>query len=198
MKRITAFLTALIVLLSLFSCNEKKEEAEIVDITIPAIEFSTLTQEQIMSDAEAQGHSACVINKDGSVTYTTTSASRKARLESDKAMVDYIISEITGSDLVGVSDIKYSEDMTRLDIYIDGEAFTIAEKLSPTMLLFPHMSSYQYFSLYNKAKISASFIDSVTNEVIDTASYNEYQSFFEDTQKGKKPSRNNFFSRATE
>ncbi len=198
MKKTAAILATLLLLTALYSCKqEKKEEAEIVKITIPAVEFLTVSEEEIAQNSAEQGHYAYTIEKDGSVTYTTTKTSRQARLAYDKAAVDSIISEILASEKTAITDIKYNEDMTELSICIKGETFTAAEKLAPTVLLFPHMSSYQYFSLYNNAKITATFIDSDSGEVIDSATYKEYLSFFDSASNGEKLPRNNFFTKAT-
>lgn len=197
MKKTVALLAVLLTLISLFSCQkEKKQDAEVVKITIPALEFASLSEEEIASLSAQQGHGGYVIEKNGNVSFFTTKKSRAARLEAERAEIDSIIAQILENGEIAITDIKYSEDMTRLDISIKGETFTAVEKLSPTVLLFPHMASYQYFSLYNNPIITASFIDSGSGEVIDSASYEDYLDFFGSAARGKRTPKNNFFTKA--
>lgn len=198
MKKTVALFAVLLTLTTLFSCREeKKEDTEVVKITIPAVEFASFSEEEIASLSAQQGHGGYVIEKNGDVSFFTTRKSRAARLEAERAEIDGIITQILESGEIAITDIKYSEDMTKLDICIKGETFTAVEKLSPTVLLFPHMASYQYFSLYNNPDITASFIDSGSGEVIDSTTYEEYLDFFSSAARGKKAPKNNFFTKAT-
>ena len=82
----------IVMVFSLSACGsgeEKKNDGAVevdegllkVEITLPADFFDGETDADIVADADEKGFSKCVVNEDGSVTYTMTKAKRNEMLK---------------------------------------------------------------------------------------------------------------------
>ena len=108
MKRIIALTVAFLMVFSLASCGSKDKtddgSVEVdegivnVEITIPADFFEDETEDEIKAGAEEKGFSKCVVNDDGSVTYTMSKAKRKEVLKEMEASFDETADEIIKGD----------------------------------------------------------------------------------------------------
>jgi len=148
-----------------------------VDITLAASFFEGDSEEDIKAAAEDSGFTACRINDDGSVTYTMTKAKHKEMLEELRESFDEAIeSLLEGEDAVeSFEAINCSEDYSTVDIIVDKEKFTSWDKLY-AMTFYITGAYYQAFAGVADEDIDVivNFVDSKTEEVLETASYKEF------------------------
>lgn len=92
MKKLISVFMVIVMVFSLSACGsgeEKKNDGAVevdegllkVEITLPADFFDGETDADIVADADEKGFSKCVVNEDGSVTYTMTKAKRNEMLK---------------------------------------------------------------------------------------------------------------------
>ena len=107
MKKLLALILATLMLLSFAACGNAENETEItaedgsnpisaeenmlsVTVTLAATLFEDETKEEIIASAKENGISKCVVNEDGSVTYTMSKSKHKEMLEDlEKSIADF-------------------------------------------------------------------------------------------------------------
>lgn len=200
MKKILAFLLAFIMIFSLVACgkNEAPIESNIeitedehedsgpievdeklfnVDVTMPATFFEDMSEEAIKTAAEENGFANCLINADGSVTYTMSKAKHKEMLDELKiSFEDTIDSLINGEEQVAsFVDIKYNDDFSKIDIFVNKALYSSWDSFY-VLTFYLAGAYYQSFAGIDADKIDiiVNFIDNATQEIFETASYKEY------------------------
>lgn len=192
MRKIFALLLALAMTLSLAACGgggtEEPTESDSagvqvdegllnVDITVPASFFEDQTEEEIKAAADEQGYKKCVINADGSVTYTMSKAKHKEVMESFKTSIDEAIEDMVNGEeaVASFQKIEYNDDISEVNIYVDKSKYTAFDAFSG--LAFYFMGAYyQVFSGDDQDTVDVvvNFIDSASGETLDTMSYREF------------------------
>lgn len=141
-----------------------------VDITMPASFFEDKTEGEIKADADETGYGKCVINEDGSVTYTMSRNKHKEALAAFKNSIDEAIDGmVNGEDAVeSFQKIEYNDNVSEVNIYVDQDN-TAFDSFSG--LAFYFMGSYyQTFSGNdpNSVDVVVNFIDNDTHETVET------------------------------
>lgn len=148
-----------------------------VEITIPASFFEEKTEDEIKADAEENGFTGCTVNEDGSVTYKMSKARHREMMDGMKASLEEQIEAlVNGEEAVqSFQKIEYSEDFSEFDVYVDPAAYTSWDSL---YVMFFYLSGVYYQAFDGKdaedIDVVVEFIDSVSNEVLESASYREW------------------------
>lgn len=148
-----------------------------VEITMPASFFEEMTTDEIKAAADEQGYKKCVINEDGSVTYTMSKSKHKELLTEFKNSIDETIENmVNGEDAMkSFQKIEYNDDISQVDIYVDKEIYTAFDAFSGISFYFMG-AYYQIFSGSDPDSIDivVNFIDAATNETLATMSYRDF------------------------
>ena len=192
MKKLLALILAAALTLSLVACGGGSEPQSTdaapsetmqvdkgllsVEVTMPAGFFEDETEEEIKAAAEEAGYSRCEINADGSVTYTMTKAQHAEALSEmaedfDAAISGYLEGE---NEVASFVDIQRDQDFSRFDIYVDPAAYSDWDLLS-VLGFYAVGVYYQSFSGVDDEDIEivVNFIDNDSQELMETASYQE-------------------------
>ncbi|MBQ9976259.1 MAG: hypothetical protein IJP16_07085 [Clostridia bacterium] len=197
MKKILIVMLTLILAVSLIACTDKKEKEGsgesinvdegllFVDVTIPAAFFEDMTEAEIKEEAKEEGYKNCVINEDGSVTYTMTKLQHKEALREYKEEIDENIDDMLNGEDQASSfvSIDYNDTMTKFDIYVDSSLYSDWDSLYALTFYF---SGMLYQAIDGVAEedidVEVSFIDNETKEVLDSGSYKEFMSDADDLE----------------
>jgi len=187
MKKVLVFALVAVLLLSCAFCGladasdsvQVDEGLIFVDVTLPASYFEDLTEEefqQVLANAEEM-YSKCVVNSDGSVTYTMTKAQHKEMLDEYMASVEEGIAGLLEGEeeIVSFVDIKHNDDLSQVDIYVDTALYGAFDSFA-SLTFFIAGSYYQSFAGVpeDEIEIVVSFIDNATMETFDVISYQEW------------------------
>lgn len=177
-----ALILAVIMVFTLAGCGEKT-----VDVTLPAALFSDQTEEDVKKAAEENGYLGCTINENGSVTYTMTESKHREMLDELVSRADESIAELIGK-VASFTKINHNSDMSEFSIYMDAEKATMFDKLY-AVAFYTVGAYYQSFAGKSADKIDViiKFIDSETNEVLDTASYRNFMNRAEESAEEAAP-----------
>lgn len=207
MKKLTALLLALVMLLSLTACGSTQEPAGtqaaegtqpateaateatlpvevdegliFVDITMPASLFTEMAPEEIVSAAEEAGFSNCKVNEDGSVTYTMTKAKQKQMLEDYKNSIQEMINGyLEGENKVAsFVDIVCNDIFSQIDVFVDAQQYTTWDSMY-ALAFYMTGIYYQAFAGMDADEVDVvvNFIDSQTQQILDSASYRDFMS----------------------
>lgn len=163
-NNILFFVLLIAISLCLTACAEKT-----VDITVPAAIVSDMTNEEILSAAEEQGFEKCLINDDGTVTYTMTETKQSEMLSSLKDSLDESIeSLINGEDKIeSFIDIKYNDNISQVDIYVDSNLYSTWDALAGMGFMMIG-NYYQIFdgTPMDSTDVIVNYIDNDSNEII--------------------------------
>ena len=187
MKRILAVLLIVAMIFSLAACGgTSKDEGKNdginvdegllnVDITMPASMFEGQTDQEILDDA-AENDYKCVVNEDGSVTYTLSKKQQREALKEMKEDLDEVIQEcLEGEDaLESFEAITYNSDLTKFTIKANEKYGTGFDNFAALGFMITS-SYYQLFAGKDPESIDCviTFVDYKTNEEIDTVSMKE-------------------------
>ena len=191
MKKFLSLLLIAAMVFSLAACGDSKEEPKEdktetievdeglinVDITIPASFFEGKTDQDIEAAADEAGHK-CVINEDGSVTYTMTKKQQKEALQEMKDDLDEAIHEFMEGEepLESFEEITYNDDLTEFTIKVNEKYGTNFDTFAS--IAFLGMSSYyQMFAGVPMDEMDCviSYVDYQSGEVLDSSSLKEMQ-----------------------
>lgn len=197
MKKTLALLLSLATCLSLVACGgtdtsetttstttdndntlgvEVEESFFTVDVTMPSTFFTDTTEEEIQETAQEKGFSDCVINADGSVTYTMSKSKHEEMLQELQSNLDTSIQGmLEGEDAVASFEaIDYEDDFSKIDIYVN-DNYSAWDSLY-TIMFYMSGAYYQAFSGVESDNIDiiVTFIDSQSDEILNTASYRDY------------------------
>ena len=147
-----------------------------VNVTLPASFFSDMTSEEIQTAAQEQGYSKCVINQDGSVTYTMTRGKYNEVMEEMKTSLDESIADLVNGENAVESFLKieYTDDLSEIDVYVDPDTYSSLDSMY-AISFYILGAYYQVFSgtSPDDVDVVVNFINNNTNEVIDSASYQD-------------------------
>ena len=148
-----------------------------MDITMDASLFTDMTEEEIMTAATENGSLKCVINEDGSVTYTMTKAKYKEALSKMKTEIrDTTEGFCSGENKVAsFVRIDVNDDCSQFDVYVDPDAYTMWDMMNAWAFELQGVY-YQCFAGADIATVDVvvNFINNNTNEIMDTASYRNF------------------------
>lgn len=193
MKKALALILAGVMLFSFAACKgstddidtETKESGAIsaqeslmnVTVTMAASFFKGETEQEIMEAAQTKGIKECVINEDGSVTYTMSKSKHKQLLkEMKKSLDETLAGMLEGENKVeSFVKIEANDDFSKIDVYVDPEKYTIWDSMN-AMSFYVSGTYYQSLSGvdFDKLDVLINFIDDVTGEILETASYREF------------------------
>lgn len=144
-------------------------------VTLPANFFTGMTEEKIQTSAQEQGFSQCVVNQDGSVTYTVTAEQRSQIMEATKSSMDSSISDLTsGEDADKIfAKIEYNDDMSQFDCYVAPDADTPNTAYAYSFCTLG--AYYQIFSgvSMDQVNVVVRFVNSSTNQEIQSVTYQD-------------------------
>lgn len=147
------------------------------ELTLPASLFTDMTEDEIVSAAEAAGYTSCTVNKDGSVTYTMTTAKYKEILEEMRISAEDSVAALLEGDsaVPSFKDIQYNNIFSQYEVYVDSETYTTWDAMYALVFYMDGMY-YQMFSgvPQDEIEIEVSFIDSESGETLDEMCYSEY------------------------
>jgi hypothetical protein len=156
---------------------ETDEKLLTVKVTLSPMLFEDKTPEEIKAEAKENGIKKCVINEDGSVTYTMTKAKRDAMLDEMKDnFKETYDGLINGEEKIeSFVDIKAKDDFSQIDIYVNKAKYTFLDSMN-AMVFYVIGVYYQCLSGvdFNEVDVVVNFIDNETEEVLDTASYKKF------------------------
>lgn len=191
MKKTLVILLALITAVLFIACTDKKgneksgesinvdEGLLFVDVTIPAAFFEDTTEAEIKEEAKEEGYKSCVVNEDGSVTYTMTKLQHREALREYKEEIDENIDDMLNGDDQASSfvSIDYNDKMTKFDVYVDSSLYSDWDALYALTFYF---SGMLYQTLDGVAEedvdVEVNFIDNETKEVLNSGTYKEFMS----------------------
>lgn len=203
MKKLISLLLSLLLLFSLAACGSGSSEEDSsgssnasasgsgsqdggtmevdkgllnVNVTLPASFFSDMTPEEIQAAAQEQGYSKCVINQDGSVTYTMTRGKYNEVMEGMKTSLDESIADLVNGENAVESFLKieYTDDLSEIDVYVDPDTYSSLDSMY-AISFYILGAYYQVFggTSPDDVDVVVNFINNNTNEVIDSASYQD-------------------------
>ena len=199
MKKVIAIILALVMVMGLVACGESAQQTDQnqsdgpkvdegllnVEVTLPASFFEDMTAEEIQAEAEEEGYSKCVINDDGSVTYTMTKAKRQEMLDGFKQSIDETIEEmIHGEDAMeSFQSIEYNDNLSEVTVYVDPATYTSLDAFSALAFFFMG-AYYQVFSGTDPDTVDVvvNFVDNETGETKETMSYRDFMELDTDTE----------------
>lgn len=149
---------------------EDEDNAEVIKITMPAFLYESTTNEEIIYIAQEAGYSSCLINEDGSVTYTLSKEKYNEMVDSFKAeMEGYAKQYLEGEDAVeSFKDITFNDDYSEIDFLVDAELFS-EDQTEHSFVFYTSAATYQAFIGVDDDNISVTvkFVNSENNEVIE-------------------------------
>ena len=163
--------------------DEKTETIEVdeglinVDITIPASMFEGQTDQDIKAAAEEAGRK-CVINEDGSVTYTMSKKQQKEALKEMKDDLDETIHEFLEGEepLESFEEITYTDDLSEFTIKVNEKYGTNFDTFA-SLAFLTIGGYYQMFAgvPMDEMDCAITYVDYQTGEVLNSSSLKELQ-----------------------
>ena len=202
MKKLLTLILATLMLLSFAACGNAENETEItaedgskpisaeenvlsVTVTLAATLFEDETKEEIIASAKENGISKCVVNEDGSVTYTMSKSKHKEMLEDlEKSIADFYNELLNGEEKVAsFVEIKNNEDFSEFNVYVDSSKYSMWDSMN-AMAFYIQGIYYQCLSGadFNAVDVVVNFVDSETDEIIDSASYRKFADNMADSE----------------
>lgn len=157
---------------------------EYVTMTIPATAFEDMSEEDILKNAEEQEYKSCVVNEDGSVTYMMTITQRDEILNDYKISLDKTIANILEDS--NFSDIKYNENLTQIDIYVDENSFSMFDMMTG----FPFMAYGQYYQgilgvEQSEMDVVVNYIDNTSQKILESQSLRTFLDNSEESENNE-------------
>ena len=188
MKKIISILLVIAMMFSFSACgkDEKTEENNgndtvqvdegllFVDITAPANMFEGKSEQDIIKEAEDDGYK-CVVNEDGSVTYTMTKKQQKEMLREMKEDIDDQIDDIlNGGGSSSFESITYGKNFESFEFIVNERYDNYNDALTAIGFLI-YGSYYQIFSGVDMDDVDCviTCIDSKSGEEVNQISYRE-------------------------
>ena len=151
------------------------EVNQTVTVTLPPDFFTGQTKDSIMAEAEAEGFESCVVNSDGSVTYTMNKQKQAQILADFKRELDATISNLTSSG-TSYRSITYNDNVSQINVKVDANEFVQSEQdQSYAAAFFMLAGYYQMFggTPSEQVNVVISFADDASGRPIGTLSYQE-------------------------
>ncbi|NLY37184.1 MAG: hypothetical protein GX046_08120 [Tissierellia bacterium] len=148
-------------------------------VTLPATFFKETSEDQIKAGAEEAGYKSYKINPDGSVTYTMSKSKHKEILDEFsigiQESIDDLLNENKETKVESFSDIKYNDDYSEFNIYIDSETHNVFNNLY-ALAFYIQGAYYQIFKGISPEDVNVvvNFIDNVSGDVMDSGSYRDW------------------------
>ncbi len=147
-----------------------------VKITIPKTLLDDATEDELQEGAQESGMDQCVINNDGSVTYTMTAAKHAELLQELSASLEASFSAFMEGDnpVYSFVSIDHTDDFSKIDIYVND----LYNEWDSIYALTFYLSGAYYQSFAgvatNDIDVTVNFINNDTKEILNTASYKEF------------------------
>ena len=195
MKKILSLILAVMVLVSFTACTGGNDETSTtestketegsspinaeenllsVTVTLAANLFEGETEEEIKAAAKEDGISKCVVNEDGSVTYTMSKSKHKKMLEDFEESIKNTTEDFVNGEnkVASFVEIKTNEDFSEFNIYVDSAKYSVWDSMN-AMAFYLQGLYYQCLlgKDFNEVDVVVNFIDNATQKIIDTSSY---------------------------
>lgn len=149
-----------------------------VEITIPADFFSeeSPATDKLTDEEKEQGYKKAVVNADGSVTYTIKKSSwRKIVADMKQSAAETIDSFANSSDTPSIKAVKYNNDFSVVDLYVDRVAYENSFDTMSPFVIYTNAYYYRLFSGESAERISCEvrLYDVSSNAIFDTIRYPE-------------------------
>lgn len=151
------------------------EATQTVTVTLPPDFFAGSSKEDIVAEAQAEGFDNCVVNNDGSVTYTMNREKQASILSDFKREIDNSITNLTTTG-TSYKSITYNDNITQFDVRVDKDAFAQSETdQSYSAAIFMLGGYYQMFSGVpsDQVDVHINFIDDKNGRTFGSVSYQE-------------------------
>lgn len=160
-----------------------------VDITMGKTFFEDMTEDEIKEAAKENGFNKCVVNEDGSVTYTMTKSKHEEMLNELKTNLEETVADMLEGEEAVASfvSIDYADDFSKFDIYVNDQ-YSAWDNLY-VVIFYVSGAYYQSFAGTSADNIDVlvNFIDNETKENLSTASYRDWISNVE-SESGEESS----------
>lgn len=175
MKKLFICLCTTILALSLVACSSSNlTDTDTVSVKIDQIFFEGSDQNQILKDADEMGIDKCVINNDGSVTYTLSKVLHAKLLENYKTNAILVLREfVSGEEKVpSFEDVDFSDNFADIKITVN-ETYTAMDSMiaMPIMIMGAYYQNFDGVD-FKDIDVHVSFIDANRN-VLDSLSFKE-------------------------
>ena len=159
------------------SSIEVDENLLSVEVSLPASFFEDESAEDIKASAKENGFSDCTIHEDGSVTYKMSKSKHREIMSDLKISLEESVENmLTGDEAVeSFINIEYSDNFSKFDVYVDPEKYTVWDGIY-SLVFYMSGAFYQLFdgNDINNVDVIVNFINSATNEIIETGSFREW------------------------
>ena len=140
-----------------------------VTITLPADLIGETTQEELDASVEAGNFHSCVLNDDGSVTYTMNKTQHQKMLDDFSASITATLDGMVGSDeYPNVTDIQVNDDYTLFTVTTTSAELSMVETIS-TLIFYADGQYYGVLSGKTPENIHVDFVNADTGEIISSA-----------------------------
>ncbi|MCF0258702.1 MAG: hypothetical protein HUJ54_02465 [Erysipelotrichaceae bacterium] len=148
-----------------------------VTVTLPAFLVQGQKEEDLKAAAQKEGYDSCVLNEDGSVTYTMSAQiNQQMKEKMHQSFVSSAANMMKSKDVPQSYDsVTYNDTGSRIDIEINPSMYKEGDTGYAVALFIPSLY-WQCFSgtRPNEADVVINFINKNTGEMIETASYKLY------------------------
>ena len=156
------------------SASAQTSNSSMVQVTLPASLFQSLSQEDIEEAAKKDGFESCTINEDGTVTYTMTAQKQQEMKDQLKQSFVTSINNLMKDKSVPASyvNVEYNDNCSIIDVYVNPSAYKQTDTSFALGMFLPGVY-YQCFAGtdVNKVDVIINFINKNTKEPIETASF---------------------------
>lgn len=201
MKKYIFLILVMLLAISFSGCNKKEtmdtenkqnnepvsvsEKILDVTVTLDASLFEGKTAEEIETAAKEKGIKKCVVNEDGSVTYTMAKSKHKEALKDMKLEIEKSFDQlINGEDnYESFVNIEVNDNCSKFDVFVNADKFSSWDTMS-VLGFYMQGVYYQSFSGVDNDEIDVvvNFINNETQEILETASYREYMNAQENAE----------------
>ena len=151
---------------------ETKVDEEEVQVYLPA-DYIYSTVQSVSDDAKSKGGYDVKVYEDGAVSYTMSRSDYDAMMEKNRTAFEGNIESLKAEYARVYTDIKYNEDFSQFDFYVNRDAYTSS---GDTLLQETLFSGSRMFQVYmgkdpKTIKMDFKIYDNATNEVVEKGSF---------------------------
>ncbi|KYG25566.1 hypothetical protein [Alkalihalobacillus trypoxylicola] len=153
--------------------EEEQQEANVdkglfnVEITLPAMFFEDMTEDEIKASAEEEGINDVTVNENGTVIYKVSKAQHKELLDEMEANIQTALEEIINDEeITSIKNITNNKSYSEFTVTVDREQF---ENSFDGFMLFSLGILGMYYQVFDgqdgeKAKVTVNLEDEASGE----------------------------------
>ena len=190
MKKLFVFAVSLLMVFNLVGCGGSSGEKDNgtdnsnavevdkgllnVEVHLPVTYFDGQTPEEIKAEAKELGYKDCIVHEDGSVTYKMSKSKHEEMLDAYKKAFDESIAATIIEEEGVVKDIKYNNNLSKIDVYLDEARYDEWDGFS----ILGYYMMGGYYQMYEGSDtenidVVVNAINADTKEIIDTFSLSD-------------------------